>query len=474
MNNNNSLIIENIRNDLWLLNLSQHGILTYKLISGEGKYKEEGTIDSGVIEFASDIDDNGTKHLVYINKSGNLKCCKFIDGQWSTKTIYQIKNNSATIRELSLYVTDNNLDIFYIHYNPNSQAPGILCHNRWDGEKCQVFEISYIKLLPDVHTHYQIDIREKKEILLFFIYNTGKEVVFRNCRWQNNAYSAITTLFSLKGNSLDFFLAKYGAGFHMLNVSYVNSTYTLEDRTFDSFGKVLTITNIFQCNLRIFHPLLIVDKNSLWAFWRAGGKIFYSSLSNRWSKVEELKTEYKGSIYMYYYIRQTQSGNSTMKRVFGTASPNINFLLPPSSQETMGKVKKENPAYVSSTPMSKAGSRPSPLSNSNKTMVQMEKKSTYLSPGINRNIREVNKDGYNVSDIRLIHKEGAWDKELIRNQIILSQEKASLETQCAELKKALIDAQGQIKIFESGSGHNNKSQNNLKGLKGLFQRLIKI
>jgi len=450
MNSSNRLIIKDKKCDLWEFYLTKNGDLAYSIVSKDGKYKEEGRIDTGVMEFASDMDKDGIMHFVYINKNGELKYYKLEDGQWSSKTIYYFKENNYAVRELSLCIIDEDINIFYIFQKQRTQNTGILCHNRWDGEKCTINVISYIKLLPNVCAHYQIDVQDKQDINLLFINNTGKEVTFKNCKYQNNIYSAIVSLFALKGNSLDFFMAKHGTESHLLNLSNSNLDYTLEDICLDSQGKVASITNIYQSDSAILDILLIVDGDTLWAFWIADGKILYSSFLGQWSRVEELKMGLETTINMYCYIEQVDNENRRIKRVLGTTPPDIKLLLPSKPQENTQKNKNEDSTLNKVNCSQEANmvtSGPGGV-GPEKTMAQMEieKKPANLSQFHNGYAKQSMKPlaqapgkNFNKDTLKArfpqMREESGWNKELVHNQIILSQEKAQLEAQCAELTR---------------------------------------
>lgn len=327
MKKGDHMVFKDNKNSLWEFNLTEDNSLVYSTVAEDEKSKEEGRIDSDVVEFAVDIDDKGVVHFVYITKD-SLKYCTLDEGQWSSKTIHRFEGNNFTVRELGLYLIGKDANIFYIFQKDLNVNIGTICHCLWDGEKASINIISDINMLPTGRVNYQAEVLQNGDIWLLFISNDGRDVLFKSCVYSNRVFSSIGLLYALKGNSMDFHMVNYGNEYHILNLSYDNQNYMLEDICIESPGKIKSITKLYQDNRPISDSLLLVYENILWAFWKVENKVFYSSLTGRLSRAQELSINPDVKVNMYYYLDQVRDGKYKKKRMFGTASPNINLIFP--------------------------------------------------------------------------------------------------------------------------------------------------
>lgn len=471
------LIFKDKKSDLWEFHLTEMGDLEYNIVCESYKSSKMVTIGSNVLEFAADIDIFGTINLVYVTKTGELIYCKFQDRQFSSGVIYYFKDNNYALRELTLCMTEKKANIFYILQDGKTNKTGTIYHGQWDKNRYIVDIISHIRIIPNVYSHYQVEILNYRDINLTFINNTNinKEVNFYNYSYKENSYSDIIALFTLKGNSVDFFMIRHEEGIHLLNLSYSNSFYILENVCIDLQNEVISIKRIFHCSEEISHPLLVLDKESLWAFWGVGNEVFYSFLLESWSEAEKLEVEFvsKPKINKYYIISQNNNRNRKFQRIFGTAVPDIKLLLPSftedsyqnnwsqSQNQLQSQIQRPNQNQNTSLLLNggnskgKGGMLPISLHAKKSDNPVNDIKIKRERPDINqyryeynkhisecqvqpkkpRSKMEVNSEGYLLrSKLEQMYGiECKWDKELAHNQIILAQEKNQLELKCAEL-----------------------------------------
>lgn len=345
MKKGDHLVFKDKKNSLWEFNLTEDKSLVYSAVAEDEKSKEEGRIDSDVVEFAVDIDDKGVVHFVYITKD-SLKYCTLDEGQWSSKTIHRFEGNNFTVRELGLYLIGKDANIFYIFQKDLNVNIGTICHCLWDGEKASINIISDINMLPTGRVNYQAEVLKNGDIWLLFISNDGREVLFKSCIYSNRVFSSIGLLYALKGNSMDFHMVNYGNEYHILNLSYDNQNYMLEDICIESPGKIKSITKLYQDIRPISDSLLLVYENILWAFWKVENKVFYSSLTGRLSKAQELSISPDVKVNLYYYLDQVRDGKYKKKRILGTASPNINLIFPDKNLTNTSTSNDSNMANV--------------------------------------------------------------------------------------------------------------------------------
>ncbi len=331
MDNNKHLIIKDKNGDIWEFFLTNEGNITYNMISQEGGYKEKNIIGTGALEYAADVDKSGVIRLIYINKKGEFKYCKYENGNWYIKTIQHFAEKNYLVKELGLSTADKEINIFYIRLK--SESLGALYHNRLTDGKSLNYFVSDIVLHPDFKTSYQLDTENNR---LIYVNVKEQTASFNHYEFLNNYANSSVLLFTLKVNSTDFFMLKHQGISYFLNVSKDNEEYSIDVVTIDKGGKISS-NNLNKCYTNIYNPLLISYDTILWAFWMKEEKVYYSYFKEQWSEGEELDAEYKGNASMYYYISQKNSGEKKMQRIIGTDFPDIKFLIPPSIK----KQKKE-------------------------------------------------------------------------------------------------------------------------------------
>ncbi|NLK00024.1 MAG: DUF3450 domain-containing protein [Clostridia bacterium] len=327
MNANNYLIFKDNSSDLWEFHLTADNNLVYSVTSADGKNKEEGSIDTDVLEFAADIDKKGVVHFAYIQNE-HLKYGELNDGRWSSEAIHCFEGVNYTARELRLCLAGKNASIFYIFKKDISKNIGSLCHCLWDGKQAKIKILDEINLLPGGRTSFRADILDNHEILLIFVSNDGKEVLFKSIMYVNSVFSNIGLLFALKGNSIDFHVVRHGKEYHILNLSVSNEKHMLEDIVIERPGKIKSITKIYQCENKISDSLLLIEAGILWAMWKVGDKLFHCFYEDEWSRAAEFSDDSDRVFRVYHYIEQGKDGNYRFKRVMGIDLPDIDLLSP--------------------------------------------------------------------------------------------------------------------------------------------------
>ncbi|NLN49269.1 MAG: hypothetical protein GX154_09360 [Clostridiales bacterium] len=182
-------------------------------------------------------------------------------------------------------------------------------------------------MTPDIITYYQLDVADKNTILVF-VNNIGNRTIFNKCGYRDNIFGPVSRALELKSNCLDFSLERCDGGLNLLCLSKSTSSYLLEHIRISSQETKIS-TAIFRSNIMVSDSLFISADGILWAFWIAGGKIFYSNFSGNWSKAVELGIKAGTKIKSYHYIEQDEDGGIRTQRVMGTSPPNISLLLPP-------------------------------------------------------------------------------------------------------------------------------------------------
>lgn len=464
----NHLIIKDGESNTWDFYLNENGHILYSIISEDGARKEKNTFNADALEFSIDIDKTGL-HLIYINRKGEFKYCLLSNNFWTIRTICTLSNKFHRVRELSLSVTDECVNMFYILLNENSNYLASLYYNKWDGEECSNSIISDIRLLPNTSAHYYIERLGQKDISLFLIDNVEEGGRIRNFKYIGGIFKARDLKFSLPGNTIDFTLIKHSEGVGFLNISEDYQNYSLDYINVDSKGSI-AINNIFKCGSMIKNPILIKDKEIIWAFWMIGNRVFYTIKKGNWLKVEEFKTGSIEKIDVYNYIEESQQ--RTNQRVLGTVSPDISFILPSKTHNTFDKaqVKGKNiPKNFSE--LQQETKRPIGrriLDNKNKerfTAYQYEPSQKLKEMG------NYNKSYSNTSleslKTRFPELEGdcGWDKEALRNQLKFTREKAQIEEKYKVLLKEKEILEAELDTLKNSPAAKNISN--------FFKKLIK-
>jgi hypothetical protein len=420
MNSKNKyLVFKDKKDDLWELYLSEDNELIYSIRTKAGEGKEKGKIDTQVTEFDADIDEKGVIYFVY-KRNNELKHCKLENNQWFSQTIYTFEEEafeeeSYIVKELELYIIDRYVNIFYVYQKKPHESIASICHCLWDGKECTNNIISRINLLPDGCTNYQVEILNKKDILLIFISNDEKGVLFKSCMYINNIFSNIGLLYTLKGNSIDFHMIRFGKEFHILNLSYSNQNYSLEDICIEPPGKIKYTMEVYTNDRQISKPLLIVDGGKLWAFWKIEQKIFYSIFTNSWINAQELSIGTEKPIDVFYFMdKSNNSGNSCkVMRALGSFSPTLDLFSP-------------NKNIISEN---------SGANDSDNRLVRSRDVNFRSSEAFNQKEHKNLVQYMPASYLLSMKQEDKWSKEMDQNYVSLAHQKVELEKEYTILKQ---------------------------------------
>lgn len=480
MDKNNPMLFKDGNKSLWEFHLSEDNCLVYSTVSEGGKHMEGGKIDTEVSEFAAGIDQKGVLHFVYI-KERSLKYCKLESGSWLSKTIYEFEDDIIVLQELGLCLSGNNANIFHVlQKNTGNSNLGTIRHLLWDGENLSINVISNINLLQDGISTYQAETLSNGGILLLFISNDGSEVQFRSCMYVNSVFSGIGLLYALKGNSIDFHMVRCVNEYHFLNLSRNHQNHILEDVCIEAPGKIKSIAKLYECTGPISDSLLFLDKNTLKAFWKAESKVYYSSLADGWSAPRELCIDTGANIRKYHYIDNDGDRCPGVKKVLGSAFPDLRLILPDNLKEYMGdttETDKNEKEHTNVIEPPDIDTEPENLEQTTQKMASFDRR----SPGEYwRGIMELSKKEWQQAmgktDYRpsyksvygselpplspQINKGGEWSREMFQNSAILAREKLNLEGKYTQLlmdKLSLEEETAKLKEMLKGAEDREES-----------------
>ncbi len=464
----NHLIIKDGESNTWDFYLNENGHILYSIISEDGARKEKNTFNADALEFSIDIDKTGL-HLIYINRKGEFKYCLLSNNFWTIRTICTLSNKFHRVRELSLSVTDECVNMFYILLNENSNYLASLYYNKWDGEECSNSIISDIRLLPNTSAHYYIERLGQKDISLFLIDNVEEGGRIRNFKYIGGIFKARDLKFSLPGNTIDFTLIKHSEGVGFLNISEDYQNYSLDYINVDSKGSI-AINNIFKCGSMIKNPILIKDKEIIWAFWMIGNRVFYTIKKGNWLKVEEFKTGSMEEINIYYYIEESHRRKT--QRVLGTVSPDIKLILPskPYSHSVDGQGNQKYMIKnfdIREHKQDRYGNRRIIDGKDKGKLKEHQKEASYIVEGKTDYNYNSKKDKLESLKIRFpeLEKESGWNKEALRSQLKLTREKAQIEEKYKVLLKEKEILEAELDTLKNSPAAKNISN--------FFKKLIK-
>lgn len=328
MGSSNNVIIRDRKNNLWEFHLEDNKDLRYSIALESKDFGEMKTIDSGIMEFSADIDENGTIHLVSMGEKGELKHCKWSEEKWIQKNIHNIKESGYEASALELVVIEGIINILCILRRRRNEDIGIICNIRWDGIKHAVQGITNIRLHPILRASYKLEDLGNKNISLIFANNANGFVFFNRCAFQGNSFGPPTQILELRGNSIDFATIRHNDALNIINVSKHDSLYVLNHIQLKNDSRERFVTNLFQSSSEIYDPLFVRDGGDMWAFWTVGDRLLYSSYGTSWSKAEAIKTDKEKEIKKYCYISADKSDDKMRQHIFGTALPGLALLLP--------------------------------------------------------------------------------------------------------------------------------------------------
>ena len=343
MGKDRNVILKKQNTDLWEFHISNNGDLIYSMAVNGTDFGKGIVIEPDVEEFHADVGTDGTIHLICTNKKGELKYLEWMDTKWNLKHAYNFSGKGYLISNISIFIVDGCINILCILQRKGHSGIGTVCNIKWENSKFIIYGISNVALTPDIISYYQLDVADKNTILVF-VNNIGNRAVFNKCGYGDYTFGPVTRVLELKSNCLDFSMERYDGGLNLLCLSKSVSGYLLEHICLSSQETKIS-TAIFRSNLKVSDSLFISADGILWAFWIAGGKIFYSNFSGNWLKAVELGIKAGPKIKSYHYIEQDEDGGIRTQRVLGTSLPNINLLLPPKkNSESIAGTKDKHEA----------------------------------------------------------------------------------------------------------------------------------
>lgn len=327
MNKKNIWIWNDNENNLWKFMINKNGDLIYQVMYTDNKWTNENKIDAEVLEFTISIDDKENIHIIY-SKDSELKYCFNDRDKWYGKTIYEFDSSSNGISELKLIVIEEYINIFFLLKNENNFLMDNIIHYMWNGDEYLESKVCNIDHLSELDNHYNIEVTEQNEIILFFISykENEKEInisIFRDGKWSNSK-----VLYTIKGEKIDFETMILKDGIHLLNFSKDNDVYVIED-VYMKFNEEMIYYKIEESDLEINEAILIEMKGVIWAIWNRKDEIVGAFLEEEWKGPFKLSDKENSELIMYNGLFENVNGQKIKAyKLWGTNSNPIKFILP--------------------------------------------------------------------------------------------------------------------------------------------------
>ena len=256
--------------------------LYYKIMYIEGSWTKGKVIDKNVTEFSLVIDNNEIIHLVYGNKSGELKYCTIKNNKWVGKTLYKIENSLYDIENIKLDIIEANMNIFFTLKSNDGSDHGILMHCIWSGSKVNTIKISDIILESSLKEYFIVKEKENGELYLFYLCDEGDEISLNYTIYEKNKWRSSKRLYGIQGEDIFFDIEIYKDNIHILNKFKENNIYYLDHITMSNTGN-LKYYNIYNSSKNIIDPIILTKDNNIYTSWIENNELYYSLfLDNNW------------------------------------------------------------------------------------------------------------------------------------------------------------------------------------------------
>ena len=342
MNKKNIWTWNDNENNLWKFMINKNGDLIYQVMYTDDKWTNENKIDEKVLEFTVSIDDKENIHIIY-SKDDELKYCFYDRDKWYGKAIYEFDSSNNDVSELKLIVIEDYINILFLFKNKNNFLVDNIIHYMWSGDKCLESKVCDIDHLSGLDNHYNIEVTEKNEIILFFINYKGNEKKINISIFRDGKWSESKVLYTIKGEKIDFATMILKDGIHLLNFSKDSDVYVIED-VYMNFNEEMIYYKIEESDLEINEVILIEKEGVIWAIWNREDEIVGSFLEEEWKEPFKLCDEKKSELIMYNGLFENINGEKIKAyKLWGIDSNPIKFILPNNSSIKSIEELKENP-----------------------------------------------------------------------------------------------------------------------------------
>ncbi|MDP4143910.1 MAG: hypothetical protein Q8936_05425 [Bacillota bacterium] len=326
-----SWIFRDRTNNLWKFFINKYGELVYSIMYGDGKWTKETKIDFDVIEYSIEIDEDEIIHIIYSNRDGILKYCKWDKGQWLGKNLYNFKKEGYDISELSLIIVKNMMHIFFILHNSDEKDMAQIVHYSWNENKnIETNIVSSINTSPNIFKYYQVEVVDGDRFFLIFAGVEHNGVSLRFCEYSEHKWSTPKRLYSINGNNVEFYYLCNGKKIQILNISREKSKYLLEYALINDNEKI-NIKKVCESIKEVKNPTLCISNDLLCAQWQCDDDILCSILEEEWSSPKKLNINVDKDVSVYNYSTGLSTeASGKFKRVFATQIPNLKLYLPES------------------------------------------------------------------------------------------------------------------------------------------------
>ncbi len=315
--------------NIWKFFRNNNKELHYKIMYGEGKWTKESLIDKDVLGFSVYVEADETIHIVYSNIKGELKYCTMKDKQWVGKMLYKMESDEFEIQDLKVEIIRDEMHIFYLLIGNDGSDHGVLIHCIWNGKETRATALQDIILISNSREHYSINIREKKDIDVFFITDEGDEISLNYCSFQDRIWSPVKRLYGIKGEGICFEVLRDQQEMHILNKSREDSIYFLDHVCIDVSGNIQEF-RVNESNKELSEPILFIESNQLFACWLEQGEIFYSVFEDeKWSSAFYVDKGNEITVRRYNCLICC-AGESSIKAigVYGTNELDLRLFIP--------------------------------------------------------------------------------------------------------------------------------------------------
>lgn len=323
--NNKVALVELNNNDLYFIRAIKEEIIMEHFNYEDENSRKETITQEGKDDFDVLIGYDGKLHLIYQDKSNNLKLTLIEDSE--IREISLTEDSLPNIYELNIFNIGDIINIIYLILLSEEEKSYRIYHHYLKDEKWNTNVIEDINVVDFLNP---IKILNGKDNTMLTYYNKNqiciKELTYENFTWKDSVVMLDT---DSKKIYLDMIM--YNQSIHLVYSLFRNDNLVVK---YESYiykdNLIFKDRNQFISNEgNGSNPTLIVYMGVLWIVWNESNRIlsrFSEDNGETWSKIYFWKESNTSDIVRYKYLSKKAEENTKFEYSFGSISPEIKFI----------------------------------------------------------------------------------------------------------------------------------------------------